>query len=126
MQVDADLPAVDRFDLSMEGNLTNPCKRQFAAEYSQKSYESLIEKECIIGDYVNIKKSRFKVSEDARSHMVTLIDELTRLKEYKQSTFYLACSLADRYLVNIAVLGKSAPCLIRLAIIVTLMAAKLE
>lgn len=83
MQVDADLPAVDRFDLSMEGNLTNPCKRQFAAEYSQKSYESLIEKECIIGDYVNIKKSRFKVSEDARSHMVTLIDELTRLKEYK-------------------------------------------
>ena len=58
--------------------------------------------------------------------MVTLLEELNRLKAYKEETFYLACSLADRYLVNIAVQRKKAPCLIRLAITCTLMSAKLE
>ena len=38
----------------------------------------------------------------------------------------MACSLADRYLVNIAVTRQKAPCLIRLAIVCTLMSAKLE
>lgn len=58
--------------------------------------------------------------------MVTLLEELNRLKAYKEETFYLACSLADRYLVNVAVKGQKAPCLIRLAIVCTLMSAKLE
>ena len=57
--------------------------------------------------------------------MITLLDELNRLKEYKEETFYLACSLADRYLVNAAVKRQKAPCLIRLAIVSTLMSAKL-
>lgn len=58
--------------------------------------------------------------------MVMLIEDLCSVKEYKIETLYLAVSLADRYLVNIAVLGKVAPCLITLAVSCILMAAKLE
>ena len=58
--------------------------------------------------------------------MMTLMEELNRLKSYKEETFYLACSLADRYLFITAMTRQRAPCLIRLAIVCTLMAAKLE
>ena len=58
--------------------------------------------------------------------MVMLIEEFANLKEYKLDTLYLAVSLADRYLVNIAVRGEKAPCLISLAVICILMAAKME
>ena len=62
-----------------------------------------MKKEFAIGDYINIKNSTIKITEEARHHMVTLLEELNRLKSYKEETFYLACSLADRYLVNVAV-----------------------
>ena len=58
--------------------------------------------------------------------MVMLIEELSNLKEYKLETLYLVVSLADRYLVNIAVKGQQAPCLITLAVVSVLMSAKLE
>lgn len=58
--------------------------------------------------------------------MVILIDKIAKLKDYKEDTFYLAVSLADRYLVHIAVLGRSMPSLTVLAVSAILMAAKLE
>ena len=58
--------------------------------------------------------------------MVTLLEALITEKDYKEETLYLAVSLCDRYLVNLAIGKKMAPCLIMLAIIGTLMAAKLE
>ena len=58
--------------------------------------------------------------------MVTLLEDLNRLKSYKEESLYLAASLCDRYLVNLAVKSVKAPCLIKLAVIGTLMAAKLE
>lgn len=58
--------------------------------------------------------------------MITLLEDLQRQKSYKEETLYLAASLCDRYLVNLAVKGEKEPCLIKLAIICTLMAAKLE
>ena len=58
--------------------------------------------------------------------MITLLEDLNRLKHYKEETLYLAASLVDRYLVNLAVKNQPAPCLIKLAVIATLMAAKLE
>ena len=67
-----------------------------------------------------------KVTNEARSHMVFLIEEIHRLKEYKEETFYTAVSLADRYLVYLTVSNQQPPCLIRLAIITCLMAAKLD
>lgn len=57
--------------------------------------------------------------------MVLLIEDLCLLKDYKPETLYMAVSLADRYLVHIAVEGKTAPCLITLAVVCLLMAAKL-
>ncbi len=39
--------------------------------------------EYAIGDYINLKKSTIKVTEEARHHMITLIEELNRLKDYK-------------------------------------------
>lgn len=85
----------------------------------------MLRNEYAIGDYIELE-GPFQVSEDARRHMITLLEDLHRLKAYKEETLYLAASLCDRYLVNLAVKGQRAPCLIKLSIITTLMAAKLE
>lgn len=47
-------------------------------------------------------------------------------KNYKEETFYLASSLLDKFLANRAANYLSPPCLIQLAVICTLIAAKLE
>ena len=82
--------------------------------------------EFAIGDYLDWPEGKLQVSPQARKHMITLIEDLNRIKEYKEETLYLAASLGDRYLVNLAVKNQPAPCLILLAVITTLMAAKLE
>jgi len=58
--------------------------------------------------------------------MITLLEDLNNQKSYKEETLYLAASLCDRYLVNLAVKNMPSPCLIKLAITCTLIAAKLE
>lgn len=58
--------------------------------------------------------------------MITVIVELHRLKSYREETLYLACSLADRYLARLTSQHQPSPCLIRLAFVCTMMAAKLE
>ena len=58
--------------------------------------------------------------------MVILIEDLHRHKGYKIDTLMLAVSIADRYLVNLAVGGQKAPCLAILATTVLLIAVKLE
>ena len=58
--------------------------------------------------------------------MVFLIEEIHRLKEYKEETFYTAVSIADRFLVYLTVSNQHPPCLIRLAIICSLLAAKID
>ena len=121
------MPAIDLFDIAQEGNPFDPRKRQFAPEYSQSSYEAMLAEEYAIGDYTNMKQStRVRMTDELRRHMVTLLEELNRLKGYKQETFYSACSLADRYLVNLAVLGHEFPCLNSIAIVCTMISAKLE
>lgn len=57
--------------------------------------------------------------------MVSLIQELHRVKGYAEDTFYLAVSIADRYLTVLATQGKKAPNLIQLATIGLLLAAKM-
>ena len=83
-------------------------------------------KEFEIGDYLDWHKGNLRVSTLDRKHMITLIEDLNRVKEYKEETLYLAASLVDRYLVNLAVKNRLAPCLIKLAVIATLIAVKLE
>ena len=58
--------------------------------------------------------------------MVKMIKRIHKLKEYREETFFVAVSLADRYLVHIAVMAIPLPSLSTLAVTVILMAAKLE
>jgi hypothetical protein len=55
-----------------------------------------------------------------------LLESLHKEKEYKEETFYLAASLCDRYLATLSKMNCAAPCLIKLSIVATLLAAKLE
>lgn len=66
------------------------------------------------------------VSYEGRESMITLLEALNTQKKYKLETLYLALSLCDRYLVNLAIANETAPSLITLAVTATLMAAKLE
>ena len=86
----------------------------------------MLENEIAIGDYIDFHHGELIVTDQARRHMITLLEDLNRTKEYKEETLYLAASLCDRYLVNLAVKNMKAPCLIKLSIICTLLAAKLE
>lgn len=58
--------------------------------------------------------------------MIMLIEDLSSIKQYKVETLYLAIAIADKYLVNIAIQGSRAPCLITLAVTSLLMGAKIE
>ena len=58
--------------------------------------------------------------------MISLIQELHRVKEYSEETFYQATSVADRYLAKLAAKGLPAPNLIQLGTISLLLAAKLN
>ena len=64
---------------------------------------TILKKECAIGDYLEYQDGAVRVSDQARRHMITLIEDLNRLKKYKEESLYLAASLADRLLVNLAV-----------------------
>ena len=58
--------------------------------------------------------------------MVILIEQLHELKRYKIETLYTAMSLGDRQLSKINDQSRNLPCLISLATVCLLMAAKLE
>ena len=66
------------------------------------------------------------VDNEARKHMITLFQDLVLSKNYKEETLYLAASIADRYLVNLAVRNEQSPCLLELTLVCTLIGAKLE
>ena len=57
--------------------------------------------------------------------MVILIEELHRKKKYRIESLFLAVSLADRYLIHLAISWREAPCLVNLAVTCLLIAAKL-
>ena len=86
----------------------------------------MLKQEFHIGDYTAHPNAPQELSEEARGHMVTLLEELNFLKRYKEETLYLALSIADRYLVRVTVAQTVPPCLITLAVVATLIAAKIE
>ena len=99
------VPTIDLVDISAEVYPFNSHKRQFAPEYSHSSYLSMLRQEYAIGDYVKNPKCTLQMTDYTRQQMVMLMEDLTLLKEYKTETLYLAVSIADRYLVHIAVEG---------------------
>jgi len=73
--------------------------------------------------YLRLKS---KINKEERCHLFVVMEELVRLKEYKENTFYLACSIVDRYIVSLARSNHQPKCLMNLAVIAILMAAKIE
>ena len=78
-KVESALPALDLHDLTAQRNPRN-LNRQFAPEFSQASYETLLRQDYAIGDYINLQASPLGTTEETRQHMVTLLIELNRLK----------------------------------------------
>ena len=96
------------------------------AEVAQVTYKNALTRDVAVGEYPALPGNSIKVTEEIRLYMVTMIIELHRLKNYKEETLYLACSISDHYLAALVEIGKPSPCLIQLAIVSTLIAAKLE
>ena len=119
-------PTIDLVDISAEVEPFNSYKRQFAPEYSHSAYRAMLKAEYSVGDYLQSHACTLQMTNYTRQQMVKLIEDFVLLKKYKTETLYHAVSLADRYLVNLAVEGRSSPCLITLAVVCTLMAAKLN
>ena len=63
----------------------------------------MLSKDMCVGDFTSLKNSSIKVTEDVRLYMITVIVEIQSKKDYSETTLYLACSLADRYLATLAV-----------------------
>ena len=100
-------------------------RRQTAPEYAQHAYLSMLKRERAIGNYFELPRNSLRISAQDRESMISLIQELHRVKGYAEDTFYLAVSIADRYLTVLATKGKKAPNLIQLATISILLAAKM-
>jgi hypothetical protein len=66
------------------------------------------------------------MTSDNRALLVKQITDLHKEKKYKNETLHLAVSIADRYLTRCAEKGKPSPFAATLAVVVMLMAAKLE
>ena len=62
----------------------------------------MLKREFAIGNYVSYE-SPMNVTSEQRRFMIALIEDLHRAKGYKEETFFLAVSIADRYLVNLTV-----------------------
>ena len=91
-------------DASPSGpGLDNYKQRQFAPEFSQAAYETMLNQEYAIGPYISTHGSSLSITTSQRKRMVILIEDLHRHKGYKIDTLFLAVSIADRYLVNLAV-----------------------
>ena len=72
------MPAIDLIDLAAEHNYFYSSKRQFAPEYSQSGYLAVMRNELAIGDYIDFEQGQMRVSDQARRHMITLLEDLNR------------------------------------------------
>ena len=57
----------------------------------------------MIGNYIQFKEESLGVNNETRKHLITLFEDLNTQKKYKEDTLYMATSISDRYLVNLAV-----------------------
>ena len=75
--IEKSLPAIDLIDLAQEHNIFCSEKRQFAPEYSQSAYLTMLSKELAIGDYIDFaEECQMRVTDQARRYMITLIEDL--------------------------------------------------
>ena len=95
------IPSFDLQDLIKESKDLK--KRQFAPWASQLAFNDMLLKEDTVGDYISFNGNFLGVSNDSRTHFVTLLEDIHMIKNYREETLYSAVSIADRYLVNLAV-----------------------
>lgn len=81
------IPAMDVEDARMQRNITEDKRRQTAPEYSQHAYLYMMSKEKAFGNYF-LENNNLKIEPADRESMVSLIQELHRVKEYSEETFY--------------------------------------
>ena len=74
-----------------------------------------------IGDYTK----RGDLSNEKRNSIISLVEKLAELKNYKMDTLFLAVSILDRYLAKVDQ-NERAKCLGSIAVSCLLIAAKLE
>lgn len=58
--------------------------------------------------------------------MVYLMEELHKIKNYREQTFYYAVSIADRYLAKLASQGATSPDIVCLSVVSLLISAKMN
>ena len=97
--IKAHVPSIDLIGTD-SGNVQ---KRQFAPEYSQSAYDTMIHNEFAIGNYTCENGQHMTITAQQRRLMIAIIEDLHRAKGYKEETLLLAVSVADRYLVNLTV-----------------------
>ena len=61
-----------------------------------------------------------------RETMIAFLQEIHRIKGYSIDTFFLSCSIIDRFLQKLTVIGEEAPHLALLATVSLMIAAKLS
>ena len=61
-----------------------------------------------------------------RKHMIVIIEEFVKLREYYEKTFYLGVNICDRYIISLARRNESPACLLNLALASVFLAAKIE
>ena len=99
-------------------------RRQFAPEFSQHAYQTMLAEEKAVGCYLSSPSLKLKTGQ--RKGMVILIEDLQKSRRYKADTFYLAVNIADNFLSQKARENEPAPCLLTLAVTSVIIAAKIE
>ena len=101
--------------------------RQFAPEYSQRAYESLLQQEIPVGNYFEGEGSRvLEISSVDRKLMIVWMEEIIKLKQFCDETLYSAVAIADNYLAKLVPQDEVAPCMIQLGLTCLWIATKLE
>ena len=122
------IPAIDFADIQDEISPLNATRRQFAPQYAQDVYATMLKKEKAIEDYTSDAPNSW-MTNSVRRELITLIEELQEAQAYRIETYYLAVSIADRFISNLMcskVTKKQSPCFVTLAVTCLLIAAKIE
>ena len=115
---------IDAQDLADERQFGQHKKRQFAPEYAQSCYKTLLSQQAgSIPETSIYWKLKNRVSN--RAEIIQMVSELVSLKQYTEETFFTACNLADRYVIALADIMEQPSSLVSVAITVVLIAAKM-
>ena len=58
----------------------------------------MLRKEVKLGNYLTLESCQFGYLADARETMVLMIEEIHKIKGYREETLYIAVGIADRLL----------------------------